>query len=272
MLVFPNGMEQVIFAGPGHDLTYEATANDLKNYVVNGSDENTLMNQFRQETYTQNPSETKVTARRYIKDTPLSPVAIHLFDQYFVQDDEVSHAEVAELLKTLKAKHPHNRHVLDIESKIHSALHRQVGQTLADVTLTRPAGTTTRLWNKKQDYTLVAFWSLWMQGGYDFLWRLRQCADKYTSQSHLRIVAISLDLEESRWQETVRPDSARSIEHYCDGLAFESEAIKRTGIHTIPFYLLTDSTRRILDSGSDPSQMEDMLQKHLKPQGTKAEN
>ena len=52
MLVFPNGMEQVIFAGPGHDLTYEATANDLKNYVVNGSDENTLMNQFRQETYT----------------------------------------------------------------------------------------------------------------------------------------------------------------------------------------------------------------------------
>ena len=40
MLVFPNGVEQVIFAGPGDDIEYEATANDLKNYVVSGSEEN----------------------------------------------------------------------------------------------------------------------------------------------------------------------------------------------------------------------------------------
>ena len=117
MLVFPNGMEQVIFAGPGYDLTYEATANDLKNYVVNGSEENQLMNQFRQETYTQNPTEMKVTARRYIKDNLLSPVAIHLFEHYFVEDENVSDDEVADLLKVLKAKHPHNRYVLDIDSK-----------------------------------------------------------------------------------------------------------------------------------------------------------
>ena len=46
MLVFPNGMEQVIFVGPATDVEYEATANDLKNYVVNGSEENQLMNQL----------------------------------------------------------------------------------------------------------------------------------------------------------------------------------------------------------------------------------
>ena len=49
ILLFPNGVEQVIFVSPGADLAYEATANDLKNYVVNGTDENKLMNKFRRE-------------------------------------------------------------------------------------------------------------------------------------------------------------------------------------------------------------------------------
>ena len=48
ILVFPNGVEQVIFAGPNEDLEYEATANDLRNYVVNGNEENKLMNKFRE--------------------------------------------------------------------------------------------------------------------------------------------------------------------------------------------------------------------------------
>ena len=88
ILLFPNGVEQVIFAGPGEDLEYEATANDLKNYVVNGSEENELMNKFREETYTMNPSLMTNTARTYIKDHPASPVAIYLFNQYFVQNEE----------------------------------------------------------------------------------------------------------------------------------------------------------------------------------------
>ena len=43
ILVFPNGMEQIIFVNAGEELRYEAVANDLRRYVVNGSDVFTIV-------------------------------------------------------------------------------------------------------------------------------------------------------------------------------------------------------------------------------------
>ena len=264
MLVFPNGMEQVIFVGPATDVEYEATANDLKNYVVNGSEENQLMNQFRQETYTQNPSQMKVTARRFIKENPLSLVAIYLLDTYFVQDDEVTHAEVKELLKVLKAKQPDNHYLLDIDSKVTSAEQGEVGKILPDVSLMTRDKKMENLWKQSADFNLVAFWALWMPNGYDFLWKLRQCAEKYGG-NRLRIVGVSLDMERYRWEDAIRGDTLRHIDQYCDGFGFESKALKTLGVHDIPYYILTDKNHKVLETGNEVTKLEEMVKNHLEP-------
>ena len=264
ILLFPNGVEQVIFAGPGEDLEYEATANDLKNYVVNGSDENLLMNKFREETYTMNPSLMTNTARTYIKDNPASPVAIFLFNNYFVQNEEVSPAELSELLKVLKTKHPHHHQLLDIESKLKAAATRQIGKKLPDVTLTNKDKKSVKLWQSSKDYTLIAFWATWMSNGTDFLWKVKNSLGDYRDNGKLRLVAISLDVERYRWEDVIRPDTtATYILHCCDGLGFESKAIKTLGVTTVPYYILTDKTHKVLDCGDDVNQLGDILKKHI---------
>ena len=264
ILLFPNGVEQVIFAGPGEDLEYEATANDLKNYVVNGSDENLLMNKFREETYTMNPSLMTNTARTYIKDNPASPVAIYLFNNYFVQNEEVSAAELSELLKVLKTKHPHHHQLLDIESKLKAAATRQIGKKLPDVTLTNKDKKSVKLWQSSKDYTLIAFWATWISNGTDFLWKVKNSLVDYRDNGKLRLVAISLDVERYRWEDVIRPDTtATYILHCCDGLGFESKAIKTLGVTTVPYYILTDKTHKVLDCGDDVNQLGDILKKHI---------
>lgn len=264
ILLFPNGVEQVIFAGPGEDLEYEATANDLKNYVVNGSDENLLMNKFREETYTMNPSLMTNTARTYIKDHPASPVAIYLFDHYFVQNEEVSSAELSELLKVLRTKHPHHHQLLDIESKLKAEATRQIGKTLPDVTLINKDKKSIKLWSSSKDYTLIAFWATWMPNGTDFLWKLKNGLGDERDNGRLRLVAISLDVERYRWEDAIRPDStATYLLHCCDGLGFESKAIKTFGINTVPYYILTDKTHKVLDCGDDVNQLGDILKKNI---------
>lgn len=264
ILLFPNGVEQVIFAGPGEDLEYEATANDLKNYVVNGSDENLLMNKFREETYTMNPSLMTNTARTYIKDNPASPVAIYLFNNYFVQNEEVSSAELSELLKVLRSKHPHHHQLLDIESKLKAAATRQVGKTLPDVTLTNKDKKSVKLWQSSKDYTLIAFWATWMSNGTDFFWKIKNSLNDYRDNGRLRLVAISLDVERYRWEDIIRSDTTTTnILHCCDGLGFESKAIKTLGITTVPYYILTDRNHKVLDCGDDVNQLGDILKKHI---------
>lgn len=266
MLVFPNGVEQVIFAGPGDDIEYEATANDLKNYVVSGSEENELMNRFREETYTKNPSLTTNTARTYIKDNPVSPVALYLFDQYFAQNEEVGNAELKELLKVLKAKHPHHHALLDIESKLANADRREVGKKLPDASLTRKDRKTVKLWQSTKDYNLIAFWATWMPNGTDFLWRLRNTLrDNQLDGGKLRVVAVSLDVEPFRWEDAIRPDTTlTTIEHYCDGQGFESKAIKLLGINTVPYYILTDRKHQVVDCGDNVDKLAEMLKKYIR--------
>ena len=47
VLLFPNGVEHIIFVSPAKSIKYKAATNDLKNYQVTGSEETELMNQFR---------------------------------------------------------------------------------------------------------------------------------------------------------------------------------------------------------------------------------
>lgn len=264
ILVFPNGVEQVIFAGPNEDLEYEATANDLRNYVVNGNEENKLMNKFREETYTQNPSQVTNTARTYIKDNPLSPVAVYLFAYYFAQNEEVSPTELKDLLKVLRPKHPHNHYLLDIERELANAERRQAGQSLPDVTLIRKDRKQEKLWQTAKDYNLIIFWATWMPNGTDFLWRARNATSRQRENGKLRMAAISLDIERYRWEDITRSDSTTStLQHYCDGQGFESPAIKTLGIDALPFYILTDKNHRVIESGDDANELNEAIKKHI---------
>lgn len=264
VLVFPNGVEQVIFVGPGADLKYEATANDLKNYVVNGSEENKLMNRFRQETYTQKPALVKRTANAYIREYAESPVAVYLLDQYFVQDERVDGEELLALLKELKKKQPHNHYLLDVESKVKNASRGQLGKVLPDVALTKKDRSTVKLWDKQKDYTLIAFWSLWSNNGYDMLWKLRRNNDEFAADGRLRIVAVSLDVERYRWEEAIRTDSVSAIEHYCDGMSFESKAVKTFGIDVLPYFILVDKNHKVLERSGELADMDKVLKKYLR--------
>ena len=263
ILVFPNGMEQVIFVGPGEELEYEATANDLKNYVVNGSDENKLMNRFRQETYSLDQSMVSGVAKEYIMENAESPVAIYLLDKYFCQENKTDNKELQGLFKAVKEKQPRNRSLLMLERKMASTQMLMKGKKLPDVSLVKKDKSSTKLWRDSKDYNLIVFWSTWMPNGSDVLWRMRHNSKEHKEDARLRTVGISLDIERYRWEDAIRQDSL-DIEHYCDGLGFESEVIKKFGISSLPCYIITDKSHKILEMGNDVQGLDDDLKKHLK--------
>lgn len=264
ILVFPNGMEHVVFLGPGNDVRYEATANDLKNYMVSGSDENELLNKFREETYTLKAAETLTVAKRYIEENAESPVAIYLFDAYFVQNEENDEKQTLELLTLLKGSHPKNHFIMDISTKLTAAAGCSVGKKLTDAVVQKKDKSTKKLWATSSDYNLIAVWSTWCNGGYDLIWKCRQAYDKYHEGGKLRIVTISADLERYRWEECIRQDSTKTIEHYCDLTGLESKAIKNLGVNNVPCYILTDKNHKILSVGTDVTQIESDLKKYIK--------
>jgi len=262
VLLFPNAVEHVIFVCPAAAIRYTAAANDLKNYQVSGSEENELMNQFRRETSTLKDNQIPPVAKQYITEHAASPVALYLFDRYFVQAPEASLAEVGDMLRILKKHHPNNHLLFSVEGLLKNADALATGKKVPDVDLVPASKDKRKLWaGQKKDYTLLFFWATWIRNSYDMLWRVRQLQEQ--NGEKVRFVGISLDNERYRWEDQTKRDSL-TIEHSCDGLSWSSPTIQRLGLGTIPCYVITDKSHKVVASGTDVDQMAKDVSKYVK--------
>lgn len=251
VLLFPNAMEQVIFAAPGKTIKYRAASNDLKNYVVEGCDENTLMAKFREEVGAASISQQKSIAARYIEENAESVVALYLLDRYFIQSAAPNIKETKKLVKLLMKAHPDNQYLIQTETKLKvTRTQLTVGATLPDLSLNTTSLKPAKLWAKGKDVNFIFFWATWQRNSYDMIWRIRSLQTANKEKPNMRFVGISLDSEIHRWQDNIRMDSL-SIEHYCDGLSFASPEIQKLDIANVPTYIIADKNHKIIAVSKD---------------------
>lgn len=260
ILVFPNGVEQVIFANGGDEIAYSASSNDLKNYVVEGNDENELMGRFRKEINGKAPKEQRNIAKKYIEESPASVVPIYLFDRYFVQEPNPDIAEIKEVLAKLKQTNPQNLFLLNVEGKLATYDNGPIGSQLPSLEIVTNEKDTVDIAKLDYDNTLIVYWASWIKEPYETIDIIRDIRDKYQSDSLLNIVSVSADTWIYRWQEYIDRDSI-GIHNYCDGNSWDSPIIRDLGIKELPFYIIADSTNTIIRRSSEILSLKDELDK-----------
>lgn len=259
-LVFPNALEQVIFVQNGSVIHYNASANDLKNYTVDGNEENELMNEFRKQTNGMNPTQQREVAETFINDHPESAVAIYLFDRYLVQEQSTSLETLKKTIKTLKKAQPQNRLVLKVENTMKLIENGQVGKTIPSIELKTKSKRTINIGKTNVDYTVLVYWSTWMPDRYDFVDDFAVLTEDYADYTNVKIIAISLDSEIFKWENTTREDTTY-CEHVCDGKVWDSEPVKKLGITSIPTFIIADKNHKIVARGSSVDELDRELQK-----------
>lgn len=258
-LFFPNALEQVIFAGPGQRLSYEAKANDLANFRVKGSEENERMNQFRSEAAGQDSAAVRQIARKYILQEPSSPVALHLFKRYFLPAPSAPHAEKLELLDSLLAAQPAERQLLLARTFLEQNRLAQPGDTLPTLAIPlRTQGDTLCIDPANPERPLlIVFWASWMPRNWELLTALREVHRQYNEkdgqplpQPAIDILAISLDTQIYQWENHVDDADSLAIHHTCDGHAWLSPNVQPFAITQLPTYILADGQAVIQARGT----------------------
>lgn len=257
ILVFPNALEQVIFVGAGDDIKYSASANDLKNYRVAGNEPNELMNGFRKETEKMTVAEIKDKAGQYISDNAASPVAVYLFERYFVQDDTTPLSTLRKILGQLKKVNPDKEFIMSVDNRLKQMEAGQVGKTVPDLQLKSKSKHDVRLRDTKHKYTAIIYWASWMPDQYGFLSNLSSLARTF-SEKGVRFVSISVDTEIYKWEDFIREDSV-ACEHCCDGHAWDSPVVAKLGVTSIPTYLLVDNKNKIVARGEELDELRKKL-------------
>lgn len=121
------------------------------------------------------------------------------------------------------------------------------GNTIDDFSMAKPDGAVFHLNQSQSKYVLLEFWSSWCAPCRTMRPGLSSTYKKYHEKG-LEIVGISLDENKVDWIKAIEKDNVPWIE-ISDLKGFKSTLATKYKINAIPFWILIDKNRKIIQSG-----------------------
>ncbi len=232
VLIFPNFSEQPIFTEPGKSVELSGDVSHLKGLKVKGTNENKLMNVFREQITNASPPEILKFAKTFINDHPESLVSSYLLNHYFVQTQNPDYKLAETLVKKMIPKQPRNGMLKQLDQGLAGITATSVGSTLPSFSAVSINGENVSSSSlASADVAIISFWATW---SYDSS-AMQRAIHELQSGSHgrLRVLSVCVDADKKDCRQTLRQDSV-SWPTVCDGDMFQGNIVKALGVTTIP--------------------------------------
>lgn len=257
-LVYPNFSELTIFARPGDEIEVEGDAQNLNGVDVDGSDDNEVYTEFREDITDLPPVRVLDIAQQYILKYAKLHVSRYLFQTYYLRTDSLDHGIVAEIYDSLCRANPDDLELSKLSRRVkaYGVLHE--GHLLPDFKLkTRTSafggeeGREITAKEFKGSYLLIAFWGSWKSGSQSALYRVRRFRREMKGKDlEVNAISYSLDADERELRRIEKNDSI-DYHSFCDFLSFNSPLVQQWGIIDLPFFVLVGPDQKIIASGTD---------------------
>lgn len=217
MIVFPNFTEQPVFAQPGKSVDLKGDASHLKEMTVKGTEDNELMNKFREMIHNAAPPEMKKCAQLFVQDHPESRVGAYLVDRYFIHDANPDTKTAVRLVDLMIEKQPDNGYLKRQKRQLTASFVAAKGADIPNVLGTTVDGKTIgRVQLTKAPVTVVCALATWK---YESMSQFRRLAAYAASQQgRVAVVGVSIDASPSLVRSQLA--SQIGISDSASGLAF----------------------------------------------------
>ena len=217
MIVFPNFTEQPVFAQPGKSVDLKGDASHLKEMTVKGTEDNELMNKFREMIHNAAPPEMKKCAQLFVEDHPESRVGAYLVDRYFIHDANPDTKTAVRLVDLMIEKQPDNGYLKRQKRQLTASFVATKGADIPNVLGTTVDGKTIgRVQLTKAPVTVVCALATWK---YESMSQFRRLAAYAASQQgRVAVVGVSIDASPSLVRSQLA--SQLGISDSASGLAF----------------------------------------------------
>lgn len=227
MIVFPNFTEQPVFAQPGKSVDLKGDASHLKEMTVKGTEDNELMNKFREMIHNAAPPEMKKCAQLFVQDHPESRVGAYLVDRYFIHDANPDTKTAVRLVDLMIEKQPENGYLKRQKRQLTASFVATKGADIPNVLGTTVDGRTIgRVQLTKAPVTVVCALATWK---YESMSQFRRLAAYAASQQgRVAVVGVSIDASPSLVRSQLA--SQLGISDSASGLAFGPSSGSSSGL------------------------------------------
>ena len=196
MIVFPNFTEQPVFAQPGKSVDLKGDASHLKEMTVKGTEDNELMNKFREMIHNAAPPEMKKCAQLFVQDHPESRVGAYLVARYLLHHAHPDTKTAVRLVDLMIEKQPDNGYLKRQKRQLTASFVAAKGADIPNVLGTTVDGKTIgRVQLTKAPVTVVCALATWK---YESMSQFRRLAAYAASQQgRVAVVGVSIDASPS---------------------------------------------------------------------------
>ena len=232
LIVFPNFTEQPVFAEPGKSVDIKGDASHLKEMTVKGTEDNELMNKFREQVKSASPQEMTKAAKQFAEDHPESAVSVYLVRRFFIACDKPDLRTAATLLARLSAAQPDNAYLRTLHGMVQNRVVLAAGSTVPQFKTTAVDGSfisSTEL--AASPATVFIAWASWNPESVNMLRTAVQ--RERESGGRVKVVGICLDASASACIKSLQQNkiNARCV---CDGRMVEGSLYNKLGMSSIP--------------------------------------
>ncbi len=232
VIVFPNFSEQPVFAKPGASVSLEGDAHKLKEMKITGTDENKLMNSFRENTINASPPEIRHLVELFVGDHPESLVSIYLVRKYFIVCQNPDYITAAKLFAQMEKAQPENGRLKVLSKQVKAQSTTSVGSKLPAFTVTDLDGNTLTEKDFSKGTCLIYLWATWEYESCNIQRNIRSFGE-----DKVKALGICVDASEKECRKLLTRENIK-IPVVCDGQMFDGKAVTTLGMNIVPDNIL----------------------------------
>ncbi len=261
ILVFPNHSEHPVFAEPGAEVTISGHASQLREMEIEGTDDNELYTEFRQETLDMKPAEMDKAIEEFLKEHPASQVCRYLIDKYYIRTASPDYKRALELVGVVLAEVPDSPRLLLLQKQISRLAAFASHETLPPFTARTVLGDTITRDSLNAKVNVVSLWASWHNGSMAIQRLLKAMKEDYGDS--LKVVSICLEADTVVAMRAAKGDR-KALIGVCDGMMWDSPLMDSLALTTADANIITDRKGRIMATNLERKALESKIESLMK--------
>ena len=260
VIIFPNYSEQPVFAEPGGSVYIKGDASNMREMIIEGTEDNELMTELRMDLNETVPPDVPKVVRHFIEEHTTSLASIYLLKRYFIQNPTPDYKTAQKLTNLLLKDNLGNGQLIQLQKQLPrlqgGALKSKIPAFVAyDV---KGKKVTEKSLNGKLN--VVSVWASWSYQSIDMQRHLQSLHKKYGDK--LAVLSICLDGRPADCKQRVERDSLK-WPTVCDGRLWDTPLLIKLGLSDVPANLLIDEKGVVIDRNIQPDKLEEVINKEM---------
>ena len=256
-LIFDNKEEVPIYANKGENVSIKGSSTLP---TIKGEGENKLMNDILHLLHKCPQESIESIVDSLISTNVHSFTNLYLIDKYSIRKDTINYKTLKKNIEIQSGQLKDTPYLMNLQTRMEALNEMDKNKSIYALHAKERSGENIKWTGIKNKYILLSFWASWHPQSLAEQDSIQEMI-KTLKNKDILIVSVALDINKEEWLKHSVRDTTQ-WKQVCDFKGWNNPIIKAQGIQTLPYNILLEPNKRILDKNIKILELEEKVKEH----------